>query len=279
MNSTTPPYDKNLLKEALIDSAKLTRYAVDSAGQPDKNHPVMTTEDEVVIFDKGTGTWSFDVNGKITVNPTATSTPYIEVDAQWLDTQAALETGVRVIHGGSANSFGGLGALLVPDAFCIPTVIADQDNVKHYGLTLIPAEQTFTVKSDNYEIVMMEYDYTKDYKKDFLMQKYGGGGIFVETHDFPHIHIPTTADCGGYIVIGKQLSATKFHFTAFQIPFGYALYTPSYTIHGDGTLVGVYALTVGDSAFVSANTVLMYNENTLTMAMDVVPDWPPQDCR
>lgn len=105
------------------------------------------------------------------------------------------------------------------------------------------------------------------------MQKYGGGGIFVETHNFPHIHIPLSAKCGGYIVIGKQLNNNKYHFTAFQIPYGHALYTPSNTIHGDGTLVGEYALTVSDSAFCHADTVLMYNKKTLKMAKNVVPDW------
>ena len=78
-----------------------------------------------------------------------------------------------------------------------------------------------------------------------------------------------------YIVIGKRVSGRKFHFTAFLIPYGYALYTPSNTIHGDGTLVGEYALTVADSAMVSADTVLIYRENTLSMARHVVPNWTP----
>ena len=117
----------------------------------------------------------------------------------------------------------------------------------------------------------MKYDYTSIYKKDFLMQKYGGGGIFVETHEFPHIHIPLSKSCGGYIVIGKQLSETEFNFTAFRIPFGYALYTPSNTIHGDGTLVGEYGLTVADPSMITADTVLVYNENTKEMARGVVP--------
>lgn len=67
----------------------------------------------------------------------------------------------------------------------------------------------------------------------------------------------------------------EFHFTAFNIPYGYALYTPSYTIHGDGRLVGEYALTVTDSALAGADTVLLYNNQTLRLARDVVPNWKP----
>ena len=47
------------------------------------------------------------------------------------------------------------------------------------------------------------------------------------------------------------------------------------TIHGDGTLVGEYALTVADSALAAADTVLMYDWDTLEMARGVVPDWRP----
>jgi hypothetical protein len=180
-----------------------------------------------------------------------------------------------VVSGGDANTFGGMGALLVPEGFRIPTVTATRDNVLYYGLQLIETGSDFSVASAQTPIALMQYDYTQDYKADFLMKTLGGGGIFVETHDFPHIHIPTSPSCGGYIVIGKQVSADEFHLTAFRIPYGTALYTPSRTIHGDGTLVGEYALTVADPALITADTVLVYNRETLKMARGVVPDWKP----
>ena len=40
-----------------------------------------------------------------------------------------------------------------------------------------------------------------------------------------------------------------------------------------GTLIGEYGLTVADPSMISADTVLIYNENTKRMARDVVPDW------
>lgn len=267
-----PPYKKRLLQRALVEGATLTRYAV-RGREPDKQQPVMRTLGEVAFFDKGVTNWKLDLSNAKPVGKAVTGTPHVQVRAEWCDTQLALEKGVEVVYGGSANSFGSMGALLVPEGFHIPTVTATRENVRHYGLQLIENKEVFAVSSPQFEIVMMRYEYGKDYKKNFLMQKYGGGGIFVETHDFPHIHVPTSESCGGYIVIGKPVAQNEFHFTAYRIPYGYALYTPSGTIHGDGTLVGVYALTVADSAFVPADTVLMYNRNTLAMARGVVPDW------
>ncbi len=263
-----------LLRDTIVKSVELTRYAI-RKGKPDQSKPVMTTGKNLAFVEKGIAPWRFDLADPHAIRPLTTKPPLADVRARWYSTQQALETGIKVESGSSANVFGAMGCLLVPEGFSIPTVTATPDNVGYYGLQLIETGSDFVLSSPEYEIALMEYDYTRDYKKDFLMKVHGGGGIFVETHNFPHIHIPTSAECGGYIVIGKQLAAERFHFTAFQIPYGYALYTPSGTIHGDGTLVGVYALTVADSALASADTVLVYDKDTLEMARNVVPDWKP----
>jgi hypothetical protein len=80
--------------------------------------------------------------------------------------------------------------------------------------------------------------------------------------------VPLSLDCGGCIIIGKRLFADEFNFSAFSIPYGYALHTPANTIHGDGTIVGEYAISVATAA-AEADTVLFYNENTRAMARDV----------
>lgn len=265
-------YKMGLLQRAIVKSVELTRYAV-KGKSPDKSKVVLSTHGEVAFFNKGVSTWRLDLARKKAVGRAPTDTPHVAVKAQWYSTQQALEKNIEVVHGGSANTFGGMGALLVPDGFRIPTVTATRENVRHYGLQLIENKEVFAVSSDEFQIVMMRYDYTKDYKKDFLMQKFGGGGIFVETHNFPHVHVPLSEECGGYIVIGKKVADSEYNFTAFRIPYGYGLYTPSCTIHGDGTLVGEYALTVADSAMAAADTVLVYNNQSLSMARSVVPDW------
>jgi len=274
MNSKKKKTDANLLRETVIKSDQLTRYAV-KHGKPDKSKPVMTTGRCVGFIEKSVTNWKLDVTKKNMLAPSRAQPDFVRVKADWHTAQDALEAGIRVVSGSSANVFGAMGTLLVPDGFRIPTVMATQENVTYYGLQLIKSGDSFGVDTWRYPIALMEYEYTKDYKKDFLMKEHGGGGIFLETHEFPHIHIPTSKDCGGYIVIGKHIDGDEYHFSAFQIPYGHALYTPSYTIHGDGTLVGVYALTVSDSSFAQADTVLVYDRKTLKMARDVVPDWKP----
>lgn len=77
-------------------------------------------------------------------------------------------------------------------------------------------------------------------------------------------------ECGGYITIGKKLAESHFNFTAFSIPYGYALNTPANTIHGDGTIEGDYAIMVA-TASAEADTVLFHNEHSRAMAQDVFP--------
>lgn len=265
-------FPRNLLRDAVIESANITRYAIKDK-QPDKDKKALTTDAAMAFLDKGTSNWIIDNQSKTGIEENKNAPDKVRVKAEWFDSTQALAANIDVVSGSSGNTFGKMGALLVPDGFSIPTVMANPQNVQYYGLELIENGENLTVHSPEADIIMMEYDYTSIYKKDFLMQKYGGGGIFVEFHNFPHIHIPLHEDCGGYIVIGKKLSAEEFDFTAFQIPFGYALYTPPNTIHGDGTLVGKYGLTVADPSMIGADTVLMYNKHTKTMAENVVPDW------
>lgn len=272
MSGRTGKRHKHLLRDTVVESVRITRYAI-RGGKPDPEKPVLTTGHNVAFIEAGLASWRFDIERARPLRPAPAKPPLVSVDARWYDTQAALTAGIKVVSGSDANTFGAMGCLLVPPDFAIPTVMATPDNVLHYGLQLIPSGSDFTIATEQHPIALMQYDYTPDYKKDFLMKRHGGGGIFVETHAFPHIHIPTSPECGGYIVIGKPVAAERFEFTAFQIPYGYALYTPSNTIHGDGTLVGEYALTVADSAFVAADTVLMYNRENLDMARGVVPDW------
>jgi len=265
-------FKRTLLTDAILESVDITRYAVKD-NRPDKNKVALSTDAGMAFVEKGVTNWTIDNQSNSGMKPNNKAPDMVTVKATWYTATEALKNNIKVVSGASGNVFGSMGALLVPDHFKIPTVTATKENVKHYGLELIENGKELTIRSEQCDIVMMKYDYTSIYKKDFLMQKYGGGGIFVETHEFPHIHIPLSKDCGGYIVIGKKLSETEFNFTAFRIPYGYALYTPSNTIHGDGTLVGEYGLTVADPSMISADTVLVYNEHTKEMAHGVVPDW------
>ena len=265
-------FKRTMLTDAILESVDITRYAVKD-GQPDKDLIALSTDAGMAFVEQGVTNWTIDNQLNSGMKHDTAVPDMITVRATWYTATEALKNNIKVTAGSTGNVFGSMGALLVPDHFEIPTATATKENVRHYGLELIENGEALTIRSEQCDIVLMKYDYTSIYKKDFLMQKYGGGGIFVETHAFPHIHIPLSKDCGGYIVIGKQLSKTEFNFTAFRIPYGTALYTPSNTIHGDGTLVGEYGLTVADPSMISADTVLVYNEHTKEMAHGVVPDW------
>ncbi len=265
-------FERTMLTDAILESVDITRYAVKD-GHPDKDRIALSTDAGMAFVEKGVTTWTIDNQSNNGMKHDTQVPEMITVKATWYTATEALKNNIKVVAGSSGNVFGNMGTLLVPDNFKIPAVTATKENVRHYGLELIKNGKELTIRSEQCDIVLMKYDYTSIYKKDFLMQKHGGGGIFVETHEFPHIHIPLSENCGGYIVIGKRLSATEFNFTAFRIPYGYALYTPSNTIHGDGTLVGEYGLTVADPSMISADTVLVYNKNTQEMARGVVPDW------
>ena len=266
-------YEQNLLTDAMTENLSLTRYAIVD-GQPDKSKPAMTTDAGMVFIRQGVTNWVVDSTNKTGLQSGAEFPHKVTVKAQWLSATEALKENVKVVAGSDGNVFGSMGALLVPDDFKIPAVVADQENIKHYNLQLIKNGDVLAVESPEEDLLMLEYDYTSIYREEFLMKEHGGGGVFVEYHNFPHIHIPMEESCGGYIVIGKNNGDDTFDFTAYQIPYGYALYTPANTIHGDGTLVGKYGLALADSQMISANTVLIYNKNTETMAKNIVPDWP-----
>lgn len=193
----------------------------------------------------------------------------------------------------------------------IQTAPATEENARLYGCSLIPQwglgipdsisdlnnllakayAQVMQIASGS-KIALMNYTYDAKYVDGYLTQPCGGGGYFVEHHDFPHIHMPLEDSAGGYIIIGKPLATcsiqkstdddagnpdagytkTRFAFTAFRIPYGYALYTPSNTLHGDGTLVGNYGITVASSS-TPADTVLFrkYDQTSqkYTMLLDL----------
>lgn len=238
----------------------------------DKDDLVLETKAGLAYVEAGQTPWRLDFGSKNVIVPD-TSPDRVVVEASWYSAEEAKAAGLKVVAGSDASIFAGLGALLVPDGFQIPAVEATPENVKFYGLTLIAEGDRFTIESDEYDVALIEYYYSPKYRDEFLTRKEGGGGYFAERHDFPHLHIPLDDQCGGYIVIGKQLSERQFAFTAFRIPHRHGLYLPSWTIHGDGTLVGNHAITVARNS-AKADTVLFYNSKTISMAKDVVPPWP-----
>ena len=258
----------------IFESIIISRFSVQ-----DDDDEVLRTDGGLAFLELGTTNWKLALaETEILVRTTDSQAPVksdgsdrpdmVTAKAAWYKPGDTRKNYINVQAGGNANVFYGLGAILVPDDFRIPVVTATKENVTYYGLTLVENNQAFELLSDEFAMVLAKYRYASNYRDNFLTQVAGGGGFFVETHNFPHIHAPLSPDCGGYMTIGKRLSADEFNFTAFSIPYGYALHTPANTIHGDGTIVGEHAITVAITS-AEADTVLFYNEHTKAMARDL----------
>ena len=271
------PVHFDLTEEAreIFESIIISRYSLRN-----NKDEVLRTHDGLAYVRKGTTSWKVELaETKVLVPSTSKATKegihsgkpeMVLVEATWFSPRNVRKARIKINAAENANVFLDFGAILVPDNFRIPIVEANEANVQHYGLTLIKNHQTVDFLSDEFDLIVAKYHYAKNYKQDFLTEAKGGGGYFVEMHNFPHIHVPLSPDCAGYVIIGKKLSANQFSFTAFRIPYGYALYTPANTIHGDGTIVGEYAIAVA-TASAEADTVLFYNEHTRAMATGVFP--------
>ena len=266
---------------AIFESIVISRFAVD-----DKGDEVLRTLAGLAYVPRGTSSWQLSAGAESVLLPAAASqsrsvdvTPSdgprfrppdrTVVQAEWYQQHVIEAMNVDVRDGGNANVFQSFGVLFVPDGFRIPVVTANSVNVMHYGLSLIINDTNVVFDSPEYDLVLARYDYRPNYLRDFLTKERGGGGYFVETHNFPHLHTPLSAECGGCILVGQKRMSGDYEFTGFRIPYGTGLYTPSNTIHGDGTIVGDHAITVA-TASAQADTVLFYNENSRRMAPDAV---------
>jgi hypothetical protein len=82
-----------------------------------------------------------------------------------------------------------------------------------------------------------------------------GGGFYIEHHNQPHFHMPMDEQAGGFYLLGKKVGTDRYRFTAFNIPFGSAVFTNNGTIHCDAGLVGNYL--VGYTIAKEYSTVLL----------------------
>lgn len=172
--------------------------------------------------------------------------------------------------GKDASVFGGLGVLLVPPQFSVLDIpkmnalAAPQAFLDKYGAQLIPLDQPVSLDAVEDESVktlyLVQYDFDKEYIDEYVMKMTGGGGLFVETHPFPHVFTPLSKDCGGALILGVKQDNDTFSFTAFTIPFGFTMKIASNVIHGDSFFVGPYAIALTDTEL--ADSVIFRQETS-----------------
>ncbi|QRN04009.1 hypothetical protein GH742_09080 [Legionella sp. MW5194] len=169
--------------------------------------------------------------------------------------------------GRDASVFGSLGVFAVGDnhpSIDFPLVNALSVSplfLQAYGAAIVPVEETFRLpKSKEKSLTTLhvtEYTWknnSRQYINNYVLQQHGGGGLFIETHPFPHIFTPLSPECGGGVILGRKVE-DQYRFVAFQITYGYSLVIKSNVIHGDSFFHGPYAIALSETAF--ADSVLI----------------------
>ncbi len=212
------------------------------------------------------------------------------VNAKWI---SGKDGGGLPGVGKSANVFGATGTLIVNAPFLdFPVVRTDHPHfdkiAAYYGAKLLKPGESFYMGYDK-EIFGMEYvTHLPGYIQDYVMEEWGGGGLFVEHHPFPHIWFPNPSPgeeasniCRvllGRIIPenGEQLKEQEldylcneneckliagkkdfpeYRFTIFEIPAdGHALAVDECTIHNDSFCNGKQVVFISDT---NADTVAM----------------------
>jgi len=119
----------------------------------------------------------------------------------------------------------------------IPIEKATNKNLSYYGAKLVENYQDIEWSD---ELPVFEMEIGDKYLDDYILQENYGKGFYLEYHNTPHFHKPLRNDSRGHLILGKKVSQIEYHLTAFEIPYGYGIYTPPYTIHNDCCLIGKY---------------------------------------
>jgi hypothetical protein len=213
-----------------------------------------------------------------------------EVHAKWISGE---DGGNFPNVGGSANVFGSTGSLLINESDIEFPVIdithpKFHDTLAYYGAKLLKPKEEFCMGFDK-PLIGMEYDTSlPGYVQDYVMKPYGGGGMFVEHHPFPHIWFPNPTESEKNtnicrILLGRVIpepedpkevqkldytckektctlvrsekSKPNYRFTVFHIPIdGSALAVDECCIHNDSFSNGKQVAFVADT---TANTVAL----------------------
>ncbi|MGL5742838.1 MAG: hypothetical protein ACRCXC_09995 [Legionella sp.] len=189
----------------------------------------------------------------------------LTVKAKWMNKDQE-----KAKSGRDASVFGSLGVLAVSknvSVVDIPKMNAwsvPQAFLEKYGAELIPLDQPFTLDAVEHKeletLFLVEYEWDPAYIEEYVMNQRGGGGLFVETHPFPHVFTPLSPKCSGALILGVDRGDGAFDFASFEIPFGYTMKVGSNVIHGDSFFVGPYAIALtetelADSVILKQDTV------------------------
>ncbi len=129
-------------------------------------------------------------------------------------------------------------------------------------------------KHAQHKLRIVTYNYGDRYIEDYILP---GNGIFIERHEFIQAISPMNEQCGGYVLLGREVDGKSVELIAATVPYGYTLLVDVGCIHGDSTLTGLYsmAMTGNHHAMSTADTVFMKSTtNRKSVAITTDPVLP-----
>lgn len=207
------------------------------------------------------------------------------VNAKWV---SVADGGAIPGLSSASNVFGGTGSLFVnQDEVKIPVLdVIDpryHQTLAYYGGKLLHPGEEFAMGFDLPLFGMQYYGRLPNYISEFAMQPFGGGGLFVEHHPFPHIFQPKPdegdkAYTVSKITLGRKIESAPpeqpaYHFTTFRVPSnGTALTIMPGAIHNDSYTNGPETVFLANT---EANTVALRQTAPFTnIILDDVDDVP-----
>ena len=148
--------------------------------------------------------------------------------------------------------------------------IEDINKIGYYDCKLLSINnESNLIKFDtNVDLPVCTMQIGAHYLKNYIMKK--AGGVYLEYHDRPHFHMPMNNSSKGYLVLGKMIKNNAnsnednsdknnqlIALSAFQIPYGKAIYMNKNVIHNDCFLIGDYIVVYSKTE--NYSTVLLKN--------------------
>lgn len=198
-------------------------------------------------------------------SPTPSSTaegvpPFAIVTGKWQNEVVELAS--------DANILGGFGRFsLTQSSVKVPGILANDQQLKFYGARLLKIGDAIQFDTPA-DLPLTQVNIGEEYVDKYIMQENIGGGMYLEYHNTPHFHQPLDEHASGYLLLAKKQSDLGYVLTAFQIPYGYAVYTPPNVLHNDAFLVGRYNViyTVTDRF----STVLLRDQDNRMVRIQIV---------
>ena len=156
--------------------------------------------------------------------------PGILIDIDWKNSKHIKSD--NMVDDSNANILGDSKLHILKSDISIPLI--EEQHLHYYGAQLYELGDIIQFTT---LLPLFKMNIGKNYVKNYIM-KYTHG-VYIETHDRPHLHIPSSPNSSGYIVLGGYAGA-QVKLGAFKIPYGKALYICDNIIHNDCFLVGDY---------------------------------------